>query len=488
MGILNIEDFNEGNEVIHKTIERDWIVDKLIRIQEEIVGYIQDGHTDPEDRCFKKFYKDIEESLKKRFGIEYKLVYNSGAMYATEITGPVTDNGLYGLRDLVRDSRKALNLIMNLTGLNEKDEQYIGFQKFQRWMEENPLEVDLDNAKFLNWPKGVVIHLHWDVVNNIKSFYLKMGVNFPLVFTTLAYKFDNVTLLDLTAPVMHEVGHVFTSITSMYQTRKNRIAFEDVVRDQQKKGVDKKRAIIYAFKQTYGKDNPGLCRSKNLTVTRVMVEVLRKEGYKYQFSGGTMSVSDGEFAADQFANRMGVGYANAKFLDAFHRKRNLMIIDVFTFGSLLLNLVMFIMGYSILSILFGALQFALALIIGHRIFFMLANGLNNTFDLNNITSIYDPDARRIQRLRLDLVRQLRLFNFDKETKERYIQELDLLQEMISGYNMWIGMGSSNIETWNGIPILNSLFSRYAPTGDYDKLEKILEETMENELHVAANRF
>lgn len=489
IGLEELKELNPGNEVVNNPIAYDWIVKDLIDIQKEVIEIMEaTGIRDPENKVFTRIYKDVEVKLTKRFGCNVKLVYDM-ADYACEIVGPITETGVFDIKNVFTGAgRSPITTAANVAGAIEKTKEWQKISKFNRWLEENPMVIDLDKAYISNWPKDVKVCIHWNIVGNTSKYYLKEGLRFANKLGEAA------TVEELVAPVLHEIGHCFTGLSSLYQSRRNRIILEDTIRDQIKKGTDTEEAIVMGFKSAF-KDDKLVSNYNGKSVKEVILRTLRSEQYKFQYGGGLSSKSDAESQADQFATRLGVGLPLASFLTKFELKRNYYQIDFFIYGNIFFWFTAMLIMITIkgspffwfLNLLYiNIVALAILMLIG-GLLYILSDGEANALGQETVQYSYDPGLRRIQRIRLDLVRQLRTKNIPKELRDKYVNELDLIQDLCSKFNNYIGFAGLKISSFSDLPLLG-YFSRYYGTGDIDKYEKMIEESMENDLHVAVNRF
>lgn len=432
-----------------------------------------------------KYCFDLEEIITKRFGFKTKIDMpneknSKKQSYAGCMTvGFDTGGGLIDVNTLVRNVKK----LENVSDLNKKFLDNIGvldsFAKF------NAIYIDEDKAKISNLPKDfeAIITINFNEIFN------------PRIDSELS-KAGGITDEEITAIILHEVGHVFTLLSYAYKTRASRITFEDVLRDQQKKGSEPKKQIIMAYKEAYDK-NLDLKEFNNKSTVQTAFICIKKRFDRYKFDGSKRASTDAEFAADQFVSRFGLGEPLGRAL------RKLSIgIDPIIIGSMadidIYDIVVFL--FSIWAL--ATISAVLAFVVGGTTMAMLICGLlvilgiwYVSYNYINLMArslysvsgrVYDNDIRRIERISNDIVRQIRTQEdrFSKEQLESMLQQVERIDAIVEHYKA-IGMECTNIPTNKFFEFFSS---NYASSKALEELDVVMESLMENRLHTVSKQF
>lgn len=456
-----------GNEAIRMQTG-DKVVDELTDQIANIRSIVKEGST--LDGSITDCVLKIEEILYKRFGFKVEIDPTSDAGAAMVMHGFNTDTGLINIKQLMEELRYCKG------GIVDKIKNNVN--QLDKWLMDNGVVVDEDKARIDNLPPKFKAHL---------LFNFKGLINGTFFGNTNKQLTDR----EIVAIMMHEIGHAYTFISYSYKTRKTRIAFEDAMRDNLKKGKDFKSSFILAYKENI---NPGINAEelKNKNIVTVMTTCYRDGIGTWGFDGSNRSNTDAEFAADQFAARFGLGADLAtgltKISETFYlnfAKTNMFIPFFALFAGIVATCLKFMSTLGIFVGLFGAIVAALVCIVVFGCLALLLTGWADTLPLT-----YDSDSRRIERIYNDYIRQLRTHSInDIKVKEALINQADVIKTTIDVYKKY-GQYGGNRSDGKGFfqSLVNAMFSSVKQARDLEIYDSILEDVMENDLHLEIARL
>lgn len=434
---------------------------------------------------------DLEEVLSKRFGFKVSIdVTKPGKDCVTSsascrIIGFDNGGGLY-------DVSRAIDLLKNTPEdkLKKCDKDLLeSIGIIDKWVKLNGIYIDEDKAYIANLPKDFKVCLTF----NFDNLFNKTKV-FTDGSTSLSIK-------EITAIVLHEVGHAYTFLSYAYRTRMSKVVFEDVIRDQQKKGKEPKQQIVLAYKEAFDK-NLNLKEFDKLNTFRTAMLCMKKLSDRYRrsrywFDRSTRSSTDCEFAADQFVTRFGYG----EYLGSAVRKigfqfdpiilGSIMDIDIYILISFTINLCLICGAPATLALLgLGGtwISFCVLVIVCVTMYWVLSTVIGDlTKSLDGASGrSYDITTRRIERIGNEITRQLRLFSdvmTDKDIKNLIgqVERVDSMVEKLKD----LGHDYKNIP---GNKFLEFFSSNFTNVKELEELDVIMENLMENRLHVFSKKF
>lgn len=445
----------------------DKVVDELTDQVSNIRRIVKEGST--LDGSITDCVLKIEEILFKRFGFRVEIDPTSDATAAMVMHGFNTDAGLVNIKELMEE------LAYYKGGIVDKIKKNVN--ELDKWIMDNGVQVDEDKARIDNLPPKFKAHLLFNFKGLING-------------TSFGNKNRPLTDREIVAIMMHEIGHAFTFISYSYKTRKTRIGFEDTMRDQLKKGSDVKSAFILAYKEHI---NPNINDKElaNKNIVTVITTCYRDGIGTWGFDETTRSNTDAEFAADQFASRFGLGADLATGLTKISETFYLNFNTTFTFlpfVALFLGVTSAVLqAVSIMGIglgLIGLIIAALVCVVVAGVIILMLSGWADTLPLT-----YDSDSRRIERMYNDYIRQLRTHAVSNiKLKEALVKQADVIKTTIDVYKKY-GQYAGNRSDGKGInAIINAMFSSVKKARDLEIYDSVLEDVMENSLHLEIARL
>jgi len=239
---------------------------------------------------------EIDSILFKRFGIKFEHIYGKNSGYAVMSVPPKKFNVLKDdieenydiikrlLKDDTTEHKKDINKKLNF----EKDVNIV----MKSWVK----SVDL-LEKQLN-AKEVTINLSKATIEKLPEDYL---VYLLSDFSVLIHD-CKLSARELTAVLLHEVGHEYTHMEYSLRTVRNTAVLVDTINAELKDDVSFKEAIDITYRKVYdGKDD------SNNTITGVLRLLDTYVKSTFIMGENTHSKTDSEQLADQFAGRFQLG-------------------------------------------------------------------------------------------------------------------------------------------------------------------------------------
>lgn len=454
----------------------DKFVVKLI----EYLGRLRETfYRTPNDPSFLKTYQtELEKLLEKRFG--YRLpVYlylnnEKSANIIRNVMIPVSSalNRLYRTFSELETKYKN-NIPLTEENLKELEIYKRHNDEIGSYLSKHNIFVNEKDARI----EGLPSDKPW--------FTLELGL--PFLFSSPLELTDE----EIAAIILHEIGHTFTIVGTLYKTRQAKIVFEDALREYSaNKNLSKGEALVLSYNKAYnGNLNPKSIRYKIKTIA-ILDTILDMKPITYWDESQTSS-TDTEFLADQFATRFGLGKPLAVSLDKLTKlfpdkthesiARNKAIIAESCFFGVINFAVPVIMMFAFpllgLVVLFLLLTFYIPKVIS-----VLASN-DKAFKKNNLYRKYDIDYKRNERIALDLIRQLRLYNTNNN--KDIIETVDLIYSLIDGNKEVYKITTS-------YPIFSKLIEFFNKDGKNEREIAVfgedLEKIMENKLHIESRRL
>jgi len=370
-----------------------------------------------------KNINNICNILSKRFGVMFELsVHYNGGEIANIITPPLDFKTLgIALEDL--DSlfpKKQMNQLLwsTIASSNEK-KVYDTLKDITTALKKNKLKVNL--------AKGYI-----EGLNNS---------SFVINFDMLTAFVNNLNPDEIAAILLHEVGHVFTYVEHLYYSTKNTLVLLDsFIYEKFDKGKGDKESITIAL------NDAGVEVKKNDLVGLLQgIDMFTLKTYKIDLKKGNMQI-DFERQADQFVNRLGLGSELASALvkissfgtiqpEAAENDDNFFI-KLLKIFSIIISTILFliltnVVGLIILILLFGfkAISYVIGMILNVIGVFIktVTNSKENTYN-------YDDLTKRLRKIKLDLIRQLRKASKNEINKYILVEQIDAVKNSIDLIN------------------------------------------------------
>ena len=457
----------------------DWFVKNLVANVTGIYESYNDGRATDIDN----YVYEIEKDILRRFGIKVKIITNKSDLLV-EVFGFDTDAGFLEMKKLVNQISRRYDRLKEKGRNISRIEQGIlkNTKILNAWAATNILKIDEDKVYIEGLPTEETeygkfsAYLHVNFENFVLGSYSKNDIGSGP---------EKPTPEELAAGILHEIGHMFSFISYTYKTRNSYIIFEDTIRDQVRKGESDKRAFLLAYKEAYEKDL-NIKKYEDVEVEKVIIAKLKDLGNnklntdKYAYMGYKGSSVNNELHADQFCNRFGMGKELSRFIlkyTIWEANISSNIKKIF-FGMLSFYLIL-----CLIMELLSVAAIGVILIFSYAYFIdTLTNALQTVFRLKSGFK-YDTPYKRIERVYLDVIRNIRLNIKDDSVRKELVNNAigvrDVLEEMAS-----LGITSTGYET----NIFNKVIEFFNSDVKNSRLMALtdndLEKVMENDLYLS----
>ena len=286
----------------------------------------------------------------------------------------------------------------------------------------NGLRIDINEHKVLNMPSDAYVYVNFNIL------YLLYSSDYPL------------TNRELIAILLHEVGHLFTTFHLYFRTSmKNISILREIQNIAKKKDLETKDVLVIILKRL--KSNVDIKDNSTIVATIKTFRELINFYYPYSYYGKTFE----EYNSDMFFRHFGLLKDLGIGLDKL-TSRYLLVSELlppgFRYRELSLITQCMIVGKAIFFLLFKTLKLfyefpvllATMLIWNGVMFFTgrsdrLKADRNNDFVRQDRT--YDTPRRRLERIKLEMVRQLRNTK-DPMLKEELLENIKAIDVVIVG--------------------------------------------------------
>ena len=436
----------------------------------------------------------IEESISKRLGLNFHLVTGDiDNCFCMPVTGG-TNSGLnMDIRKYLKEVDEhfdknnldpddfAKNIdnkqVVDLNGIESETKDMVGI--YARWkknqavlqdhlMDSGKIIIDLQAAKMHNVPKDIVVTVAMDFIWTIQKLEL--------------------TARETAAILLHEVGHGWTFLEYAHRQTMNNSILMETLKDNTSNGKSAKEKLILALQRINPKAARNLSTKNNigtisLTLARAYVDA------------NLYSSVDSEQMADQFATRFGLGAelstAMGKLNSEYRGFSGLLLITFMIASMFLLSFLMTFLPMIIYALATGGFSLAwlissLILSIKCTIVFVVVGHLLGTDKKTAETADrYDDMINRVKRMKFDLVRQLRTSKMPDQAKKQLLAAIDNVDAVIEDV--------SKIRIVDAIARpLSFLWEKTSFTEiermNYERMDKVIESLMENDLHVATAKL
>lgn len=449
----------------------DYIVTEMNNIHQEILEIVAACYKDGKDASYNvikipkvsELVDRLDQLLLDRFGIQFETTHTS---YTLAATIPVVPKKWNTLNDFSLDLGDLETSLNKLKG-KSSDSLSAGNQILK---EAQDAQKALDKALET---KSIVFDLNKAVVRGLpKEYKVQIIVNYMEAVTL------GITPQELTAIILHEVGHAWTHLEYSYRNTRNTSVLLDTFMDNYRnKNKTPKESLILAYTEATGDTS-----AKNLKdVKGPAVYITLARNYlghcnKY-LTGGFHSYTDSENLADGFAARFGLGADIAQGLMKAHDKyKPYRYIGVFILSSTVILYILAAIGCLIFFGPFGIVNGVILMLTGITLIYPLYRMM---FPGERVTETmtYDTVIKRFERVKNQTVKTLRESNLKKEALQSLLDSIESLERTIKAaykrHNEWSGPIEAMIRLFNGDKV------------EIKRLEQITENLMENNLHVAA---
>lgn len=409
--------------------------------------------------------KEISKIIKKRFGMNIKLIEDTnGGCFTCPINLNVVsifDDFSIWAKEIEQEASESKDKTDNvelLRSSNDYNKIYsFYFKNMVNALRDKKLldvEVDISKARILNLP------------DYYKGF---------IAIDTIYFIGKGFTTKGLVSLLLHEIGHNFNNLENSYRWITNTTVLLDTLRTEvDVRGKNNRTAVKLAYEKIFKEKVPD-----NITLEEILLS-WSEQGYAQgSLSNSAQSVTDCEQLADQFASRFGYGYNIVEELNLFkeelaHSMGNTLVLMQRTLVATSFSSILFMISLPFTSVFLGTFViFILGLI------FIPSVQRGGTEDGGGTT--YDHIYKRFQRIKLDMIRQLRTIpNIDNDYKARLLQDIEQLDKILTTtprpQDVFLGR------------MLRFISSDYRRVFDMKRSHQLLEDLAENELHIASTKL
>lgn len=460
----------------------DYIVPKLEDLFQQLINAKVKGYkTYFENPVTQRIIKDIDGNLTERFGIKFKHLPLKKIAYASMCVSPIHDSVLD--RTIVEETTQAEELLKELGNPKfdadkiKSGDNVLGVisclvearKSLTEQTKKEGIYIDLKQAKILNMPDDCTVFLGVDlqeVINNAKC-----------------------TARECVAILLHELGHVFTSIEYSHRTVNNVQVLVDTTRDlvlKHNKGTKENLRIIY--ERTTQTKVPSDYKDMKVTeavlfvttgLTRAML-MADKKLYK-DASIQDHSQTDSEQLADQFAGRFGLSADLATALGkviylndpiGFFKDCAYMVTPFLVITTIVLAIIAILTSAITAGLVIGGAIYVIAFtaVMAQTIFRKYLYAREYVVE----GQTYDDIRRRFKRMKNEAVRVIANVE-DKRIKNRLLSNILLIEKQ---------MAMVPAARWDWFDKILYYFDYKRETKvKFKRTEQILEDLMSNEIYV-----
>ena len=441
--------------------DNDPIVSTIMSTVKEFRGYYNKGSFDKDpwklmgDKKVADTIQNLEDALYDRFGLRYRLLLN--ATRASIFFVPTHDFSAVG-KDYA-DYYDALNDWFSDKTIGS-DFRNISDNLFKAILEsannirstllsKKPVTLDENTAKIKGLP--------------VDTFIGALNIGF--------YYFFNIGMTDdeITAIIMHEIGHGFTSISTMNESFTSVLGITEVIKETKN---DKKK-VVSLVEETYG---------VKLSESGTAIEyIVANQLFK---NAGGYTLTNNEAAADNFVARFGL---SVELSTALAKGRGMKIPkSVRTISPPKIAEMTFV-----IKLLDGAddkivtkVKPVLALAVSNERTATLEQSVNLYENPDTDEDIeefeYDAIERRIERLKRDVIRQMRTLDLTKEQKDAMVREVKALDIMVHRFAKEWQLGNMS-------EVLQALLGN-TKSWKHRKFYTMIEDMVENDFHYQKEKY
>ena len=415
----------------------------------------------------KTLIDEIDKEISSRFGITFKHAATQQTIYATMPVSPAIDNILdkdkISKVDTIKeylatcDAAPTCELNKDVEDIKNGDADFYSIlninmksmSRLEKALNTKGLKIDFKGAKITGLTKDTTFFL-------LADFY---GI----------FTYTSITIRELIAILMHEIGHSFTHVAYSYRN----VIKTTVLLESFTNFINDGKPILDAIKLTSSRHlNHDI---KNDNMVEATVDFTR-ELVKDMNLNNVLSFSDSEQLADQFSSRFGL---SAELVTGLNKIESKFYVSPFATAlmiSLLTFIYILIMSMSIVVAASFSIMIAAATLVIEIVFPAIGNLFLGGDDSNETT--YDTILDRIGRLKLDTVRQLRESKLPKKVIKEKLKSIDKIIDVMSIYinNKGISAALGDLTPWN--------IDKFTMT----RIQRIMEELNENDLHVSKNKL
>ena len=423
-------------------------------------------------------FDKIDRVILERFGMPTKHVITPGVgLYATYTVCPPSVNALqnHNARMIMDEVKEAVDYkeqdkIKTIDTVSGDDDWCDMLKNVIKSTEElqnamgKGVIVNNKNAKIIGLPKEYVIHVLTDP-DEILSCEL--------------------TARELTAVILHELGHNFNEIAYSHKLTRDSIVLTDTFIDNiRNKNKSPKESLLIAYAQAHNRPDVLKLRDKNIISVGLTLLHENLKGIKAEMNAGGMYNS--ERLADQFASKFGVEAELVSALDKVRKFYNkvrykyLAILPLISAGLFLLIYIITITPVLAVGVAFSHLIPFLSVIASISIVMFITTVFDLFFPDSDITKsqVHGSDFTRYTAIRNDMIRNLRNLNLDKQATKQAIANIETVDYIISK--------TPKPRKGPFEAVLN--FLNGGKQKEMQKIDELLASLSENDLHLASAKL
>ncbi len=387
----------------HVSLIKKYILDNSLTVESRIDNDIE----------FKKLINNLNTVMSTRFGLTHKMITSTTKLLGTSVVSPPEHNVVMGATDQYYDFLdkyfKNKKPVSDVTNLEKDEESYYNtihnnYKSLKNKLETSNIIVDLKEAKIHNAPNNLIVFIYFSVD----------------LFNT---KYD-LTVEEIVAGLLHEVGHTFTTIENSYRHIINTsVLLETIHETVRVKNGSPLDAIKLSYKRLTNED----LKETNVISAAIALKNKYRTVAMNNDDNYVLTTTDSESLADQFTSRFLLGDSLASGLSKLGGgDRPILDIELMHMNfkeNLVIN--------SILTIL---LLPVLGMLLPLFVFILTITNIGELRAFNNTNRVYDKFNRRLLKVKQDATRQLRLLkssNGNEQTINKLVTIISSVDKTIS---------------------------------------------------------
>jgi hypothetical protein len=243
---------------------------------------------------------------------------------------------------------------------------------------------------------------------------IKMGITSGLLTS------DFFSSEEVASVVLHELGHLFTYLEYLGSSITDNYVMQTITRELMgTREVRRKYEVIKEGSDVLGidiDDPEALIRSNNETVIQTVIIRKQMEKRYSQLGSTTHDITAWEMLSDQFATRHGGGRALVTALDRMHRMSGAVETGHLSTRHYLAAELLKLLHFLVLGP-FLLIALPLTLII-----------------LNTNEKLYDEPKERMERIRRDMINELKKEKLDKDYRDQLLQDIEVIEVITKEMN------------------------------------------------------
>lgn len=308
----------------------------------------------------------------------------------------------------------------------------------------------------------VIMMFPGDMLTKTATFTRNSGL--PLAFTSE----------EIAAIILHETGHVFTTMEYVSRTTRTNQALAAMSRGLDGSIKDEKRRVVFKRIGDIQKFKPNeieeLTKCKSEADLSVIFMNATIRNCRSQIGGSIYDVNSCEYLADQYASRFGAGMHLVTGLDKIYRYYNIIVNIYFTIGLLMIAFRfarilligdVFMIGLMVTSLLYGAIM-----------------------GPDKESEIYDNPESRIRRIKLQSVERLKNKEIGEDEKAMHLDAIKVADEVMAGYNSSFLKDGLKVGEWMAFLVRPA----FRKAHNVEMLQKELEKFAGNDLFTQAAKL